>query len=140
MLVVPSGINNAFPISSIKMMIPLLKYLHTKDDTYIKQTALFMSITEDVLDTDTLDTVKNSFDHVKTKVGMPSNVSAKLMKKCNAPTLVMAGEKDYLFPAKKVLKRAKAIIPNVVTYELKNRGHMHLLTEQEKTMIIEFLK
>lgn len=139
-LVVPSGINNAFPISSIKMMIPLVKYLCTKNDAYIKQTALFMSITEDVLDTDTLDTVKNSFDHVKTKVGMPSNVSAKLMKQCCAPTLVMASEKDCLFPAKKVLRRAKTMIPNVVTYELKNRGHMHLLTEQEKTMIIEFLK
>ncbi|MEG0238830.1 alpha/beta fold hydrolase [Anaerorhabdus sp.] len=139
-LVVPSGINNAFPIGSIKMTIPLLKYLCTKNDIYIKQTALFMSITEDVLDTDTLDTVKNSFDHVKTKAGMPSNVSAKLMRQCHAPTLVMASEKDCLFPAKKVLKRAKTIIPNAVTYELKNRGHMHLLTEEEKTMIIEFLK
>lgn len=139
-LVVPSGINNALPISSIKMMIPLLKYHCTRNDVYIKQTALLMSITEDALDTDTLDTVKNSFDHVKTKVGMPSNVSAKLMQQCHAPTLVIASEKDCLFPAKNVLKRAKTIIPNAVTYELKNRGHIHLLTEQEKAMIIEFLK
>ncbi|MEG0710243.1 MAG: alpha/beta hydrolase [Longicatena sp.] len=139
-LIVPSGINNAFPIGSAKMMIPLLKYLRTKDEAYIKQVALFMSITEDVIDKDTLDTVKNSFDHVKTKIGMPSNVSKNLMSKCNAPTLVIASEKDCLFPAKKVLSRAKEIIPNVSTYELKNRGHMHILTEKEKTMIIEFLK
>lgn len=139
-LIVPAGINNAFPIGTAKMMIPLIKYLLTKDETYIKQTALFMSITEDALDKDTLDTVKNSFDHVKTKASMPSNVSEKLMQKCKAQTLVIASEKDCLFPAKKVLSRAKKIIPNVSTYELKNRGHMHLLTEQEKTMIIEFLK
>ncbi|GIN87893.1 hypothetical protein J6TS2_42790 [Heyndrickxia sporothermodurans] len=29
-LIVPSGINNAFPISTVKMMIPLLKYKLTK--------------------------------------------------------------------------------------------------------------
>lgn len=139
-LIVPAGINNAFPIGSAKMMIPLIKYLLTKDEAYIKQTALFMSVTEDVLDNDTLDTVKNSFDHVKTKTGMPSNVSEKLMQKCNAQTLVMASEKDCLFPAKKVLSRAQKIIPNIFTYELKNRGHMHLLTESEKIMIIDFLK
>jgi pimeloyl-ACP methyl ester carboxylesterase len=139
-LVVPAGISNAFPISSAKMMIPLLKYIRSKDEKYIKETALFMSITEDVLDSDTLDTLKNSFEHVKTKIRMPSNVSEKLMKNCIAPTLVMASEYDCLFPAKKVLKRAKKIIPNCNIYELKGRGHMHLLSDFEKNMIIEFLK
>lgn len=139
-LMVPSGIHNAFPISSTKMMIPLIQYLRTKDEKYIVNTALFMCISKDVLDVDTLDILKDSFEHVKTKVGMPSNVSKKLMKKCNAPTLVMAAELDCLFPAKKVLKRAQEIIPNCTTYELKDRGHMHVLTENEQKMIIEFLQ
>lgn len=139
-LVVPAGINNAFPISSAKMMIPLLKYIRSKDEKYITETALFMSITEDVLDSDTLDVLKNSFEHVKTKIGMPSNVNRKLIKNCTAPTLVMASEYDCLFPAKKVLRRAKKIIPNCSIYELKGRGHMHLLSDYEKKMIIEFLK
>lgn len=138
-LVVPSGIHNALPIGSVKMMIPLLKYVRTREDKYIKQTALHMAITEDVLDNDTLDIVKDSFLHVKTKVGMPSNVRGTRMKQCVAPTLVIAAELDCLFPARKVLKRAMAIIPNCKTYELKKRGHMHIMTENEKQMVIDFL-
>lgn len=139
-LLVPSGINNAFPINSAKMMIPLMKYVRTKDDKYIIETALFMAITENALDSNAFDTIKNSFDHVKTKVGMPSNVSKKLMRNCNAPTLVIAGEMDCLFPSKKVLKRAKKIITNCTTYELKGKGHMFCLDDKEKNIIIDFLK
>jgi len=58
-LIVPSGINNAFPISTVKMMIPLLKYKLTKKEKYIKKTALFMAIEEEFLDKDTLDMVKS---------------------------------------------------------------------------------
>lgn len=139
-LIVPSGINNAFPISTTRMMIPLLKFLKTKEEKYITQTALFMAITEDVIDLDTIDTLKNSFEHIRTKVGMPSNISRKLIKGCLAPTFVIASELDCLFPAKKVLKRAREIFQNCSTYELKDRGHMHLLTDKEKQMIVDFLR
>lgn len=138
-LVVPSAISNAFPVGSAKMMVPLIKYLRTHEQRYITKTALFMSITEDPLDTDTYDILKDSFKNVKTKVGMPSNVSKKRMQKCTAPTLVIASELDCLFPAKKVLRRAKEIIPNCKTYELKERGHIHLLTDKEQQMIVKFL-
>lgn len=59
-------------------------------------------------------------------------------KKCKAPTLVMAAERDCLFPGKNVIKRAKEIIPNCTTYLIKNRGHMNILTDEEKKMIINF--
>lgn len=138
-LIVPSGINNAFPISTVKMMIPLLKYKLTKKEKYIKKTALFMAINEEILDKDTLDMVKDSFDHVKTKIGMPSNVSEQLMQQCKAPTLIMAAEKDCLFPAKKVLLRAQRIIPNNTAHLLKGCGHMHMMPELEQKMIVDFL-
>lgn len=76
----------------------------------------------------------------KIKSAVPSNMNAAYMKKCTAPTLVLAGEKDCLFPAKKVLPQAKKIIPNCTTYLLKDRGHMNVLTENEKQKIIDFLK
>lgn len=139
-LIVPSGINNAFLISSVKMMVPLIKYLITKDKKYIKQTALFMSVREDVLDKDTMDTIKDSFDNVKTKVGMPTNVSKKLMQQFKAPALVIASEKDLLFPARKVIPRAKQIIPNCEVRELKGSGHIHILPQSEKALITDFLK
>lgn len=138
-LIVPSGINNAFPISSAKMMIPLIKYLITKDQKYIKQTALYMSVSEDVLDGDTMETIKDSFDNVKTKAGMPTNVSKKLMQQFKAPALVIASEKDLLFPARKVLPRAKQLIQNCEVRKLKGSGHMHILPQAEKELIIDFL-
>ncbi|MGN1432797.1 MAG: alpha/beta fold hydrolase [Ruminococcus sp.] len=138
-LVVPSGINNAFPISSAKMMIPLIKYVATKNEKYIKQTALFMSIREDVLGSDTMDTIKDSFDNVKTKVGMPTNVDERLMRRFKAPALVIASEKDCLFPARKVLPRAKQIITNCKVRELKNSGHIHVLPQYEKELVVDFL-
>lgn len=50
------------------------------------------------------------------------------------------GREGLLFPAKGVLPREKEIIENVSTYLLEGRGHMNSMTEDEKQMIIEFLK
>lgn len=139
-LIVPSGISNAFPISSIKMMIPLLQYHFTKKEKYLIKTALYMALDQSVLDEDTLDIVKDSFDNVKTKVGMPTNIQAKRLIDYRNPTLVIASEKDCLFPAKKVIPKAKKIFKNVKTYELKESGHMHVLPQNVKSMIVDFLK
>ncbi len=139
-LVVPAGINNALPVSSIKMMIPLLQYHITKKEKYLIKTALYMALDKTVLDEDTLDTVKDSFDNVKTKVGMPTNIQEKRLSGYHAPTLVIASEKDCLFPAKKVLSRAKQIFANCRTYELKGSGHIHVLPPNIKNAIVDFLK
>lgn len=139
-LIVPAGINNAFPISSAKMMIPLIQYCATKKQKYLINTALYMALHEEVLDEDTLDIVKDSFDNVKTKVGMPTNVSAEKMENYHAPALVIASEKDCLFPASKVLPRAKQIISDCEVHMLKDSGHMHILPQDKKDRIIEFLK
>lgn len=138
-LVVPAGINNAFPISSVKMMIPLIEYRATKKEKYLEKTALYMALHKNVLDRNTLDIVKDSFDNVKTKVGMPTNVTLEKLSKYNSPTLVIAGEKDCLFPAKKVLPKAKKMFSNCKTYLLKDSGHM-LLPKNKKELIINFLK
>ncbi len=61
------------------------------------------------------------------------------MRNCTAPTLVMAAEKDCLFPGKDVIERAEKIIPNCRTYLLEGRGHMNFLTDDEKKMIVDFL-
>ena len=85
-------------------------------------------------------TAKLSIDYIKVKTGMPSYVDEERMKKCEAPTFVMGAEKDCLFPGSKVIERAKRIIPNCQTYLLRDRGHMHFLTDEEKKMIIKFLE
>lgn len=139
-LLAPAGISNAFPIASAKMMIPLIKYRITQKEKYLINTALYMALHKNILDKDTLDIIKDSFDNVKTKVGMPTNVEPQRISAYTSPALVVAGEKDCLFPAKKVLPKAKEIILNCKTYMLKGRGHMNVLHRQEKQMIIDFLK
>lgn len=138
-LVVPSGINNAVPVSQSLMLVPLVQYRITKKKKYLIKTALFMSLREDVLDEDTLDIVKDSFDNVRTKVGMPANIKKSEIRNYTAPVMVIAADKDCLFPAKKVLPRAKELFKNCETYVLKNSGHMHILTDEMKKRIIDFL-
>ncbi len=138
-LYVPSGIKNAPAINSASMMLPMIAYWVTGKGKWLKKCMLPMAVTEDNITDDIYETAKLSIDHIKVKTGMPSDVDAELMKKCNAPTLVMAAEKDCLFPGKGVIERAKSIIPNCETYLLEGRGHMNFLTEEEKKMIVSFL-
>ncbi len=139
-LYVPAGIKNAPAINSMSMMFPMILYWITHKDKWLKKCMLPMAITEENITQDIYETAKLSINHSKVKAGMPSNVSESRMKKCKAPTLVMAAEKDCLFPAKGVIPRAKRIITNCTTYLLENRGHMSHLTKEEKQMITEFLR
>lgn len=138
-LYVPSGISNAPAINSMSMMIPMIMYWITHKDKWLKKCILPMAIEEGNITDDIYETAKLSIDFSKVKTGMPSNVDAEHMKKCKASTLVMAAEKDCLFPAKQVIPRAKKIIDNCTTYLLESRGHMHFLTDNEKQMIVDFL-
>jgi len=138
-LYVPSGISNAPAINSMNMMLPMIMYWITRKDKWLRKCMLPMAIVEENITDDIYETAKLSIDFSKVKTGMPSDVKAEDMKKCNAPTLVMAAEMDCLFPAKQVIPRAEKIINNCTTYLLESRGHMHLLTENEKKMIVDFL-
>lgn len=139
-LYVPSGIKNAPAINSMSMMFPMIMYWITHEDKWLKKCMIPMAVSEENVTDDIYETAKLSINHSKVKTGMPSNVSEKDMKKCKAPTLVMAAEKDCLFPAKGVIPRAKRIIENCTTYLVEGRGHMSSLTEEEKQMITEFLR
>ncbi len=138
-LYVPSGIKNASAIKSASMMLPMIAYWVTGKDKWLKKCMLPMAITEDNITDDIYETAKLSIDYIKVKTGMPGNVDEELMKRCNAPTLVIAAERDCLFPGKGVIERAKKIIPNCETCLLEGRGHMNFLTEDEKKMIVDFL-
>lgn len=138
-LYIPSGIKNAMQLKNAQMMFPMILYWITKEDKWLKKTMMPMAITEENITDDIYQTAKLSIDHVKVKTTMPTNVAALMMRECKAPTLVMAAQKDCLFPGPGVLERAKRIIPNCRTYLIRGRGHMHFLTEKEKRMIVRFL-
>ena len=136
---VPSGIRNAPAVNSSKMMIPMIMYRITGKDKWLKKVFLPLAVTEENITDDIYETARLSILHSKVKAGMPSNADEELIKKCNAPTLVMAAELDCLFPGKGVIERAKKIIPNCEPYLLKGRGHMNFLSDEEKKMIVDFL-
>lgn len=138
-LLVPAGIDNAFPADTARMMVPLVKYYLTKDEKYVKETAMYMALSEKVLTKDLMAVIKNTLDHVKIHPAMPTNVEGARAHKCKAPTLVMASEYDCLFPAKRSLPKAKKVIPDCKIHMLKGRGHICVLRKREKQIIVNFL-
>lgn len=139
-LYVPSGIKNAPAISLISMAFPMMLYWITHKQKWFIKTLLPMAVSEDNIDSDTLETAKCSIDNAKIKAGMPSNVYPDDMSKCLAPTLILAGEKDCMFSAKLVIPQAEKMIANCTTYLMQGRGHLHRLTEMEEQKIVQFLK
>lgn len=104
---VPSGIKNAPAVNSSKMMIPMIIYWITGKDKWLKKVFLPLAITEENISDDIFETARLSILYSKVKTGMPSDVDEGLLKKCDAPTLVMAAERDCLFPEKMLLKGRK---------------------------------
>jgi len=138
-LLIPSGIKNAPSYKLISMAFPMMMYWITQKESWLLKCILPMAISERNISADTYETAKCSIDNVKVKAGMPSDVNPKDMQNYKASTLVMAAEKDCLFPADLVLPQAKKIIKNCTTYLIEKRGHIHYLSEVEKRMIVDFL-
>lgn len=138
-LLVPSAIKNAPRYKSISMLLPLLMYCLTHKEKWFVKCLLPMAIKESNITKDILETARCSIDNTKIKSVMPQNESVDSLRKYQNPVLVMAAEKDCLFPAKLVLPQAQKVWKQSITYLLKERGHIHELTDEEKKMIVGFL-
>ena len=138
-LIVPSAIQNAPTYKSINMAFPMLMYWLTHKEKWFIKCILPMAITESNITGDILATARCSIDNAKIKSVMPQNESCENLCKYQNPVLVMAAEKDCLFPAKGVLLKAKKVWTQSKIYLLKDRGHINELTDEEKKMIIGFL-
>jgi len=132
-LLVPAGIYNA-PKSRliISMGVPMLLYLITRREKWFEKAFMPMMSPDEPIDRDTIEMIRTTFHHVKVNPNMPSNVRGEDIKEYQAPTLLLAGEKDVLFPGEPVLKRAREIIPNVETHLLQGCGHLYFSSEQRK--------
>lgn len=96
------------------------------------------------IDEVTLTMVRSTFMHVSVKAGLPSNVEANDMKNYQAPTLLIVGEKDLLFPGEAVIERAKTLMPDLTTHVMIDSGHLSNLSLEKHQyiipMIIEFIE
>jgi len=139
-LLVPSGICNASTVSIMfRMGIPMILYIMTQKEKWLKRAILPMTINEKEIDDSTLEMVRCSFDHVCVKAGMPSNVKMADMQNYTAPTLLITGEKDVMFPGEKVITRAKTIIPNLKTYLMRESGHMCILSSEKYQHVLKMI-
>lgn len=139
-LYIPAAIKNAPAYRLAGMGIPMIMYWITGKERWMMKSILPMALTEENISSEIFETAKASIDHAKIKAGMPSNVSPTLMRKCEAPTLVMASTEDCLFPAELVIPQAEAMLPNCTTYRIHDKGHIHTLTQAEQHMLVDFLK
>jgi len=95
-----------------------------------------MEVKKEEIDKESMIMVRSSFENVKVKSGMPGNVKKNDLKQYKSPTLIIAGEKDVIFPGKKVIKRGKRIIANLETYILSGRGHMNQMRSKRNEDIV----
>lgn len=139
-LVVPAGIRNPSSFSMMSIFMPFIGYGVLKKEKHLIDIIAQMTLSEDLIDKETLDTIRSSFEHVKIKAGMPTDAKVRKLKNYTAPTLVIGAEKDCFFPAKKILPRAKELFQHCRIRMLRDAGHIHILPEQEKRIIIGFLE
>ncbi|MCI7300882.1 MAG: alpha/beta hydrolase [Clostridiales Family XIII bacterium] len=138
-LVVPSAIKNAPAYKSMSMLLPMILYWITHKEEWFIKCLLPMAVTRENISDDILATARCSIDNAKIKTGMPKDESEEHLKRFKNPVLIMAAEKNCLFPGNQVIRQAKKVWKQCQTYLLAGRGHIHELIDEEKNQILKFL-
>ena len=139
-LIAPAGIAKATTLKAmVAAFFPMMRYIQTKDEEWLKKVLLPMAIEETRIDETDIEMLKYSFEHVGTNTSFPSIAKAKDLQRFNAPTLIIVTEYDRMFPSKKILAKAKKMIPNLKTHILKGQGQMFTLTDTAIDMIVQFI-
>ena len=114
-LFVPSGVVRV-PMTSMLFSIglPYLHYLLFPSRERLVRAVQWMG---DDIEDDVLQLIEAVFQHVRVEAGMPRPATKAELANLTAPALVIAAEKDVMFPGKAVAKRAVEIIPNLVAAE-----------------------
>jgi pimeloyl-ACP methyl ester carboxylesterase len=140
-LFMPAGIVKV-PLFSMlrKIGFPYLLYLLSPNPTRLKQAVRWMG---SELDSNTLKLIEAVFQHVRVEASMPRPATKEELGHFKAPTLVIAGDKDAMFPGRAVVQRAKEIIPNLTFVEClkdcthySSKAHMEYINKR----LIEFIE
>jgi len=133
-LFVPSGIV-AVPFTSMmfKIVLPYLLYLGFPSRRRLYRAVQWMGSD---IDEDLLQLVKAVFQHVRVEAEMPRTVTKAELENFVAPTLVIAAEKDVMFPGKAVINRAKEIFSNLTVVECL-KGGTHYSSQPDLDYVCE---
>ena len=115
-LVVPSGFAPP-PLLSLaaRIGVPMLLYQLTQKRTWLVRSlsAMYPNPSENVIEITGM-----VYKHLKLEAEMPRSIQPADLKDFHAPTLVLAAEKDVLFPPQAVLQRARQVLPNLIAAEV----------------------
>jgi pimeloyl-ACP methyl ester carboxylesterase len=115
-LFIPSGIVS-IPLKTMAAMLWSLAAYKIAPSLARLKRVLQPMVLDNPVDPAMLEVTGAVFRHTKIEAAMPSNVTPEELAHFNAPTLVIAAERDRMFPATAVSQRAVEIFPNLVTAE-----------------------
>jgi pimeloyl-ACP methyl ester carboxylesterase len=115
---IPSGLVS-IPLRTMLfgLVIPLLLYQLSPNRERLVRVARPMFVDEPVSEA-ILEMTEVVFKHVDIEPEMPRNVTQEELRRFTAPVLVLAAEKDRLFPPEKVIPRARQVFQNLVAAEV----------------------
>jgi pimeloyl-ACP methyl ester carboxylesterase len=123
-LVVPSGFAPPplLPLV-VRIGIPMILYQLTKQQTWLVRSLepMYPQPSETVV-----EVTGEVYRSVKVEAQMPRSIRAEDLSNYHAPTIVLAADKDILFPGSAVIRRAREVIPNLVAAEMIT-GSTHFL-------------
>jgi pimeloyl-ACP methyl ester carboxylesterase len=111
LLAIPSGIAKGSIKDQIKLLIPYLRFrFRPTDKNMIRMSSLIMTR----FDQERIELLQAIFKHVKIKTEMPRPTKKEELINFTSPTVVIASKNDIMFPAERVIPRARKILPNLV--------------------------
>ncbi|MVO99543.1 alpha/beta fold hydrolase [Paenibacillus lutrae] len=121
-LVAPAGLKLGSKMKMIqKILLPMIGFKILSAPSHLQKIA-------DVMSCNSMKEIDKSiigeiFTHVNLEQEMPKLTEKSELLDYTSPTMVIVGKEDIFFPAHKVVERAKAIIPNLITTLTYEMGH-----------------
>jgi pimeloyl-ACP methyl ester carboxylesterase len=128
-VMIPSGLVS-IPLRTmfLELIIPSMFYLLFPSRERMIRILRPMFVDEPISD-DVVEMTEAVFKHVNIEPEMPRNVTRDELARFTAPVLVLAAEKDRLFPARRALARAPQVFQNLVAAEV-IQGSPHFIPER----------
>jgi pimeloyl-ACP methyl ester carboxylesterase len=116
-LFIPSGLVS-IPVRTLFSMLWWMGLYRLSPSTEQLKRILRPMILDEPYDMELLKTTEAVFRLMNIEPEMPRNVRPSELVNFKAPTLIIAAEKDGLFPGEAVVRRAKKVFPNLVCAEV----------------------
>jgi pimeloyl-ACP methyl ester carboxylesterase len=116
-LLIPSGLVSITSGTMLYMLWWMALYRLAPSRSRLER-LLWPICKDEPIDEELLEITEAVFRHVRIEVEMPRNVTRQELAPFQAPVLVLAAERDGLFPAGKVIQRAREVIPNLAAAEV----------------------